>query len=261
MINNNSQISNYDIVIMKKNISKLMKDKNITQSQLAESAGMNQSRVSKILNPETSDCFTIQQLVAIAQALHVSTDTILGIKNEEIHHEESEISLADVCTKLFELDELAPLSFGVCENGEFECPDSFTEIPMELRSPCIFFKNQSITDFIAEWNEIRKINVQNTALKKNVYSTWKSGSITGSKLKLRKYNFKEKRFYQKELAKNLLSCYDSSSYEESFFLFPFDIDLLAEYIQSGDYLLDFNDEQSQEELLDWLKKNVHTPIL
>jgi len=261
MINNDNQISDYDIKIMKKNISRLMKDKDITQSQLADAAGMNQSRVSKILNPETSDCFTIQQLVAIAQALHVSTDSILGIKTEEIQSEEAEITLADVCTKLFELDELAPLSFGVCENGEFEYPDSFIETPMELRSPCIFFKNQSITDFIAEWNEIRKINVQNTTLKNNVYSTWKSGSITGNKLRLRKYNFKEKRFYQKELAKDLLSCYDSSSFEESFFLFPSDIDLLAEYIQSGDYLLDFDDEQSQDELLDWLKKNVHTPIL
>lgn len=105
MTNNDILTSDYDIGIMKKTISRLMKDKDITQSQLADIAGMNQSRVSKILNPETSDCFTIQQLVAIAQALHVSTDFILGIKTEEIQPEEAEITLADVCTKLFELDE------------------------------------------------------------------------------------------------------------------------------------------------------------
>ena len=105
MMNSDNSISDYDIGIMKKNISKLMKDKDITQSQLADIAEMNQSRVSKILNPETSDCFTIQQLVAIAQALHVSTDSILGIKTEEVQPEEAEITLADICTKLFELDE------------------------------------------------------------------------------------------------------------------------------------------------------------
>ena len=214
---------------------------------------------AKILNPETSDCFTIQQLVAIAQALHVSTDFILGIKTEEIQPEEAEITLADVCTKLFELDELAPLSFGVCENGEFEVPDSFTGIPLELQSPCIFFKNQSITDFIAEWNEIKKLNVQNSALKNNVYSTWKSGSITENKSKLKKYNFKEKRFFQKILAESFLSDYSSSSYENWPILLPDDADLLKEYIESGNYTLDL-DSQDQSILLDWFKKIGHSSI-
>lgn len=259
MTNNDFLTSDYDIGIMKKNISKLMKDKDITQSQLADIAGMNQSRVSKILNPETSDCFTIQQLVAIAQALHVSTDSILGIKTEEVQPEEAEITLADVCTKLFELDELAPLSFGLCGNGEFEVPDSFTGIPVELQSPCIFFKNQSITDFIAEWNEIKKINVQNTALKNNVYSTWKNGSITGNKSKLKKYNFKEKLFFQKNLAESVLSDYSSSSYENWPILLPDDAVLLKEYIESGNYTLDL-DAQDQSMLLDWFKKFGHSSI-
>lgn len=259
MTNNDILTSDYDIGIMKKTISRLMKDKDITQSQLADIAGMNQSRVSKILNPETSDCFTIHQLVAIAQALHVSTDFILGIKTEEIQPEEAEITLADVCTKLFELDELAPLSFGVCENGEFEVPDSFTGIPLELQSPCIFFKNQSITDFIAEWNEIKKLNVQNSALKNNVYSTWKSGSITENKSKLKKYNFKEKRFFQKILAESFLSDYSSSSYENWPILLPDDADLLKEYIESGNYTLDL-DSQDQSILLDWFKKIGHSSI-
>lgn len=255
MTNNDNQISDYDIKIMKKNISRLMKDKDITQSQLADAAGMNQSRVSKILNPETSDCFTIQQLVAIAQALHVSTDSILGIKTEEIQSEEAEITLADVCTKLFELDELAPLSFGLCENGKYEVPDSFTEIPLELQSPCIFFENQSITDFIAEWNEIKKINVQNTALKNNVYSTWKSGSITGNKSKLKKYDFKDRCAWQKHLAESVLENYSPD--------LPIDLptppseirDLLKDYISSGAYMQDFNEPQ-QCLLRDYFENNL-----
>ena len=145
------------------------------------------------------------------------------------------------------------------ENGEFEVPDSFTGIPLELQSPCIFFKNQSITDFIAEWNEIKKLNVQNSALKNNVYSTWKSGSITENKSKLKKYNFKEKRFFQKILAESFLSDYSSSSYENWPILLPDDADLLKEYIESGNYTLDL-DSQDQSILLDWFKKIGHSSI-
>lgn len=261
MINSNINMSNYDISIMKRNIKELMKTKGITQEQLAKAAGMPQSRISKILKLENSDCFTIQQLVAIAGAFHISVDSILGVKSEKPSKENSEIALSDICAKLFELNQLAPFSFGVCPNGEHTDDELPFDISPEPQSPCIFFKNDSISNFLAEWDQMKKISVQDADLKNNIYSTWKNGSITGNKLKLRKYNFKEKRFYQKELAEYILSDYDSGSFEESFFLLPPDIDLLAEYIQSGDYLLDFFDEQSQDELLDWFKKNVHNPIL
>lgn len=259
MINTNNKISNYDITIMKKNISKLMKDKGITQSQLADATGMYQSRISKILDITTSDCFTIQQLVSIAQALHVSTDSLLGIKTTEKAESKQETTLADICTKLFEIDELTPLSFGVCENGKIETPDSFTEIPLELKSPCIFFENQSVADFIAEWDEIKKINVQNTDLKNKIYSTWKNETIGENKSKFKKYDFKEKRFYQKKLAESLLSDYRSPFRNAWTLLLPDDVNLLKEYVGSGTYILDF-DAQEQSMLLDWFKNIEHKSI-
>ena len=258
MTNNDNQISDYDIKIMKKNISRLMKDKDITQSQLADAAGMNQSRVSKILNLETSDCFTIQQLVALAQALHVSTDSILGIRTEEPETTQ-EFSLADICTKLFELDNLASISFGACKNGQYEESQNPFEDSIALESPCIFFKNESITDFIAEWNEMKNINVQSKDVKKNIYTNWKNGTIAESKSRLAKYDFKEKRLYQKELAKSYLSDYRYYPYEFRPFLLPDDEDLLAEYIRSGDYILDF-DEDAQNILLDWFGHITHESI-
>lgn len=258
MMNNDNQVSNYDIGIMKKNISKLMKDKGITQSQLAEIIGASQSRVSKILNLETSDCFTIQQLFAIAQTLHVSTDSILGIKAIEQPETTQEISLADICAKLFELDNLASISFGACKNGQYEEPQNPYEDPIALESPCIFFKNKSITDFIAEWNEIKKINVQSISVKKSLYTNWKNGTIAENKSRLAKYDFKEKRLYQKELAKSYLSDYGYYSYGLPFLL-PDDEDLLTEYVRSGDYILDF-DEDSQKKLLNWLGHITHESI-
>ncbi len=253
MINNDNSTSDYDIGIMKKNISRLMKDKDITQSQLADIAGMNQSRVSKILNPETSDCFTIQQLVAIAQALHVSTDFILGIKTKEIQPEEIEITLADVCTQLFELDKLSPLSFGVCETGEYENSEDAFSDPLIFKSPCIYFKNHPITDFIAEWYEIKKMNVQDKILKENLQSTWKSGTIAQNTNKFKKWNFLDKHQYQLKLAGSII--------EE--IKFPFsgipvharksDLELFKEYIESSKYLQDF-DKVNQTSLLSYYNK-------
>ena len=241
MINNDNSTSDYDIGIMKKNISRLMKDKDITQSQLADIAGMNQSRVSKILNPETSDCFTIQQLVAIAQALHVSTDFILGIKTEEVPQEKAEITLADICIRLFELDDIAPISFSTCITGEYTQSENPYDDPIALESPCIFFKNKAVSDFIAEWSEMKDVNIKNELLKNNIYATWKSGTITQNKFKLKRLNFQNKYLYQLKLAKSILE--DS---ELPFGIAPLDeidIRLLKEYIGSQSYIHDFNAKQ------------------
>ena len=76
-------MTNYNINILKQNILKLMNEKGITQSALARGIGMQQSRISKILNLDNSDCFTVQQLADISRFLHVSTDTLLGLEIAE----------------------------------------------------------------------------------------------------------------------------------------------------------------------------------
>ena len=200
----------------------------------------------------------IAEQVLIAQTLHVSTDSILGIKAIEQPETTQEISLADICAKLFELDNLASISFGACKNCQYEEPQNPYEDSIALESPCIFFKNKSITDFIAEWNEIKKINVQSKSVKKSLYTNWKNGTITENKSRLAKYDFKEKRLYQKELAKSYLSDYGHYSYGLPFLL-PDDEDLLTEYVRSGDYILDF-DEDSQKKLLNWLGYITHESI-
>ena len=248
MINNDNHTSDYDITIMKKNISELMKDRGITQNQLAEAAGMNQSRVSKILNLETSDCFTIQQLVSIARALHVSTDSILGIKEKEHTEPNHEPTLADLCTKLFEINDLAPVHFGMCENGSLEY-DNFTGESTALLSPCIFFNIDSISDFISEWNGIKHIDVKDITLKANIRSTWEKGIIAESKSKLKKYQFQEKNTYRYSLAASLVNDIEDGTMAP---FLPDDHDLLMEYIGSGDYKNDFYG-QSQNMLLDWFE--------
>ena len=83
-------ITDYDISTLIENIQRIMKERNITQEELAAAAGIAQPRISKIFKREGSNCFTIQQLVAIASYFHVSVDSLLGIKTNNPPEEEKE---------------------------------------------------------------------------------------------------------------------------------------------------------------------------
>ena len=69
-----------DYQLLEKNIRAQMKQKEITQSKLAEEIGMTQSNISKALNPMDSRQFTVEQLVKMSQFFGVSIDELLGNK-------------------------------------------------------------------------------------------------------------------------------------------------------------------------------------
>lgn len=64
--------------ILKQNIKSLLKNKNITQQQLAHTIGMSQSNVSKALSEGDKKSFTVEQIYSIADHFEVSIDWMLG---------------------------------------------------------------------------------------------------------------------------------------------------------------------------------------
>ena len=77
----NNSTHNDSIAILKKNISSLLKEKGMNQKALANAIGSTQPRVSKCLDLETKDCFTVYQLPLIAQFLQTSIDALFGISH------------------------------------------------------------------------------------------------------------------------------------------------------------------------------------
>ncbi len=234
-------ITDYDISMLIENIQRIMKERNMTQDELATAAGIAQPRISKIFKMEGSSCFTIQQLVSIASYFHVSVDSLLGVKTDDQPREEKEITLSDVCTKLFELDDLASVSFGECGNGEYIPSQTAPGEWEEAYVPCIYFKNDSISNFISEWIEMKEINVKNKALKTNLYTTWKNGSNVENKTKLKSMGFQDAHSYQIKLAKEVI---DGST--NSFTFIPFnekDQEIFERYMNSGSYILDFDSNE------------------
>lgn len=67
---------NRDILIQ--NIEIQLKKKNITKSKLAEALGMSQPNVSKALNANEKKCFTLEQIVNIADYFNVTIDSLIG---------------------------------------------------------------------------------------------------------------------------------------------------------------------------------------
>lgn len=76
-------MSNFNQDILKRNIKALLKNKDITQQQLADVIGMSQSNVSKALSKEEKKSFTVEQIYSIASHFGVSIDWLLGYKTAQ----------------------------------------------------------------------------------------------------------------------------------------------------------------------------------
>ena len=186
----------YDTSILKRNIKKLMDkdDSGLSQTKLAEKFGMCQPRLSKLLNTDTSDCFTVQQVGTIANFFHVSIDSLFGLQPENSEETDQEITLYNILDKLFELDKLTEIEF---RNRNVK---SSGKAPSDYR-PYILFKNEQINKILDEWIllDLNLDELHNTELKNKMFKLWKEDTLNEAKQCPQKYNFLTKRERQKEL--------------------------------------------------------------
>lgn len=91
-----------DYDILKRNIKKLMKEKELSQEKFGELIGMSQSNINKCLKMgDGSRCFTLSQIWKIADYFNTSVDVLLG----RVESEDKEISDEDFCKHLMKLVE------------------------------------------------------------------------------------------------------------------------------------------------------------
>ena len=87
--------------ILIQNILSLMKANDITQEKLASILGMSQPNVSKALSLKDKKCFTLDQVVGIANHFGVSIDYLVGNKSAK-SQETGPRSVADFLSKVIE---------------------------------------------------------------------------------------------------------------------------------------------------------------
>lgn len=78
-----------------------MRDKNVSQQKLAEILEMSQPNVSKALNEKDKKCFTLIQVIGIAEYFHISVDELVHNK-KSAHISTSQRSIAQFIASLLE---------------------------------------------------------------------------------------------------------------------------------------------------------------
>ena len=173
----------YDIDIMKRNISTLMDKHNISQTTLALEIGVAQSRISRILNGK--DSFTIPQLVKIAKYFHVSVNDILGLEPEEIEYE---TTLTDIYKALFNLEKISDFSIKAFEKS-IEDEFGFTQ---KIQVPVIYFGNKNIQKTLEQWKCLAETNLED-ATKKKVLELWEDDIIHSKEYRPKKWGFRTEK--------------------------------------------------------------------
>lgn len=245
-------ILKYDRGILIDNISKLMNDNDISQSDLANISGTHQSRISECLNGKKD--FTLPQIIEISNCFNVSIDALLGRPDSTNYNFDS---LSDICSLLFSLSDSihCHISREYIEEGEayqdelayhktgsidayLNTPSELVSIPATKGDYCIVFEDAKMQAFLEEWSEANHLFKLLNG--KTLYDTWKQGVISKYSQILKIYSYNTRHARQLELAEQKLKyCLtEDSTTEDSYKILSdkfyntlndTDLELLKEY--------------------------------
>jgi len=74
-------------------ITEIIKRRGITQEELGKTSGIQPAKISKYVNGKLKP--SLENLVRLAEALHASSDELLGIESRESEYEKLEKNLRD----------------------------------------------------------------------------------------------------------------------------------------------------------------------
>lgn len=159
-----------DFGIVATRIKEIMKNKRITQNDIAENISDNQSNISKYLKGDVS--IPLNTLFKICCYLGVSMDEITGLNNYLYSNED--ISLSNVCEALSNLNDMASLCFG--------------EIKTDKTYNCIYSRSLNIDSTISKFSKIIEVADGSAA----VFNSWKKDFMSKNRNRLKKYAFNTK---------------------------------------------------------------------
>lgn len=153
-------MSKNNIDIIKENISRIMKEKGMTQSELSEKTGISQPRISAALAPGNSKCFTAEQIVTLASkdVFNCTTDEILLPSTKGQVNEIETVS--DIWEMLFKIDEVVNLGIGEYDVNRYQSVFSF------------FFPSEEAQGVLSEWKQLKEIDLE-PPFKDKIIRQWK----------------------------------------------------------------------------------------
>ena len=197
-----NQIHKYDKQIVIENISILMKDKGVTQADLAKGIGVSQSRISDCLRGQRD--FTLSQFVDIANFFETSTDKLLGFA--PVTAKADEATLADVLQKLFDIEQLININMeriDIIDQNALPFDTGAQETYLAL-----YFKNDALEKNLEEWAAVDSITTQDAKMKKKLLRLWKEEALSTAKSRKAKWNFRNEEEEGKILYEHITEWYE-----------------------------------------------------
>ena len=197
-----NQIHKYDKQIVIENISILMKDKGVTQAELAKGIGVSQSRISDCLRGQRD--FTLSQFVDIANFFETSTDKLLGFAPFTAKADEA--TLADVLQKLFDIEQLININMeriDIIDQNALPFDTGAQETYLAL-----YFKNDALEKNLEEWAAVDSITTQDAKMKKKLLRLWKEEALSTAKSRKAKWNFRNEEEEGKILYEHITEWYE-----------------------------------------------------
>lgn len=197
-MNKDNQIHKYDNQVVIKNISTLMKDKGVTQAELAKGIGVSQSRISDCLRGQRD--FTLSQFVDIANFFETSTDKLLGFTPATAKADDT--TLADILQKLFDIDQI--IGIDIWEDLEENVDDDGVPMP----SPTLYFNNNALGEILKEWVTVDSITTQDAGVKEKLLHLWKEEVLSTARSRKAKWNFRNEEEEGKILYEHITAWYE-----------------------------------------------------
>lgn len=239
-MNKDNEIHKYDKQIVIENISILMKDKRVTQAELAKGIGVSQSRISDCLSGKRD--FTLSQFADIANFFETSTDKLLGFTPATTKADEA--TLADVLQKLFDINQLININMERIDIIDQNALP-FDAVPETYLA--LYFKNDALEKNLEEWAAVDSITTQDAEMKKKLLRLWKEEALSTAKARKAKWNFRNEEEEGKRLYEEIMSQFDermkqlargtSENLIYPFFTTKDELELAEKYVQKNALLL------------------------
>lgn len=153
-------MSKFNRDILNQNIEIQLKKKNINKSKLAEILGMSQPNVSKALNPNEKKCFTLEQVINIADYFNVTIDSLIGSpKTDTIVSANNPRDIAAFLAQCIENEKATVSEYSVEETVFVEDYDprelfcNYKQTTQEVRYPILYFSDYWSPSLISETDE------------------------------------------------------------------------------------------------------------
>ena len=176
-INTEDKEIQLDYISIKRKLKKAREDKKLTQTQLAEIAGVPQGRISTCLNEDNSDFFTFEQMYKICSALGLSMDEITGLKDNQA--KSTSYTLSDACSALCDLHRIMPLEVHAIE---LDSKTSSTNESIKEQRIALISKCKECDSMLKEFSKVSSIS-------SDMITLWKDDFKNKHKDNLRKYGF------------------------------------------------------------------------